>query len=136
MYKIQNNIQLEKNFSLKEFLCKCGECNAIVRQDAIKKLQELRNAIKMPIEVVSAYRCHDYNKRVGGAKASKHMQGIAFDIKVKGMTPTEVALIAKSLGFTGIGIYPTFTHVDIRSGKSYWKEDKGKLESINDIREE
>jgi uncharacterized protein YcbK (DUF882 family) len=47
---------------------------------------------------------------------------MAADIVVKGVTPREVAAYANTLmPYTGgIGIYNTFTHVDVRTAKSRW----------------
>lgn len=49
------------------------------------------------------------------------MQGIAFDIRVPGVTPLEVAQYAESIGIKGIGFYDTFVHVDGRPSKCFWK---------------
>lgn len=70
----------------------------------------------------SAYRTPAKNKSVGGATYSQHMYGIAADIVVKGVTPKQVAAYAETLlpNKGGIGIYPTFTHIDVRKTKSRW----------------
>jgi zinc D-Ala-D-Ala carboxypeptidase len=40
----------------------------------------LRVRVGKPLILRSAYRSPEHNRAVGGAKASKHMEGIAFDI--------------------------------------------------------
>ena len=69
----------------------------------------------------------------GSAPHSKHLYGLAADIwvghydknrqPVRTKTPAEVAAIAEIfLGNSGgVGIYKTFTHVDVRTGSSRWK---------------
>ena len=57
-------MRLTKNFSLKEFECKCGDCKmpsevlANIKIVAIN-LQILRDYVDTPITVNSAYRCPD-----------------------------------------------------------------------------
>ena len=62
--------------------------------------------------VNSAWRSKDYNKSIGGAKNSIHMSGYAIDIKVSAGDRDAVFLAAERAGFTGIGIYSTFMHLD------------------------
>lgn len=114
MYKALNNIKLSKNFHIKEFVCKEGKSEVLIADGLIEKLQEIRDYLGKPIIVVSGYRSQAYNKKVGGSSKSQHMYGRAADIRVSGMNTEEVAKTAIKLGFKGIGIYDTFTHVDIR----------------------
>lgn len=79
------------------------------------------------IEIVSAYRSPRYNKQLrdrgkDAAKNSKHMQGIAFDVKWSGYPNNrEVFLeVARSFGFKGIGIYNGFVHIDRRAIPYSW----------------
>ncbi len=50
---------------------------------------------------------------VGGVRHSFHLQGLACDTTVEGLTPSQVAEKALEYGFTGVGIYETFTHLDL-----------------------
>jgi hypothetical protein len=50
------------------------------KQLALDKLQALRDRLGKPLIVRSAYRSPEHNRTVGGARASKHMDGTAFDI--------------------------------------------------------
>lgn len=54
-------------------------------------LQRIRDAIKKPITVTSAYRSPAVNKAVGGRTSSDHCMGFAADIVVPGMTAYELA---------------------------------------------
>ena len=64
-----------------------------------------------------------YNKKIGGATYSQHIYGTAADIVVQGVKPEEVAKYAEYLmpKTGGIGLYPTFTHVDVRVARARWK---------------
>lgn len=84
-------------------------------------LEELRAWLgSKPITVVSGYRTPAYNRKIGGAKGSLHMQGLAADIKVKGVSPAKVAQVADILQSDGLGLYappkhtPGWVHVDRR----------------------
>ena len=115
-----NNIQISKNFKLKEFQCKDGSQLVKIDSQLLYKLQALRDEIGRPVIINSGYRTESHNKAVGGAQNSYHMQGKAVDIRVNGLKPEEIAKIAEKIGFTGIGIYKNFTHVDIRPVKTKW----------------
>ena len=60
-------------------------------------LQDLRDKLaaaygkELPITVLSCYRSAELNKAVGGSKSSAHLRGLAADIRVKGLTSSELA---------------------------------------------
>lgn len=120
VYKVLNDFKLTKNFMLHEFVCKDGSGELMIDLPSIELLQKLRDYFGKPVYITSAYRSPEYNKQVGGVKNSYHLQGRAFDIYIEGVTPSKVAEIAEKIGFTGIGIYDEFTHVDTRNIKSHW----------------
>jgi uncharacterized protein YcbK (DUF882 family) len=121
-YKKGVAIQLEKNFKSTEFDCKGRNCcsNTLIDQMLVRRLQSIRNHFGKAVIINSGYRCSAHNKNVGGATLSKHVMGMAADIKVKGVKPREVAAYAESLGIKGIGLYDTFVHVDTRRDKYFW----------------
>jgi uncharacterized protein YcbK (DUF882 family) len=86
----------------------------------------LRDAVGKSITITSGYRSPQHNKKIGGAKDSQHVKGMAADIKVTGMTPKEVALVIEGLIESGkikqggIGIYSSWVHYDIRGIKARW----------------
>ena len=123
-------MKLTENFSLSEFQCKSGaEMPAEVLEnikELAKNMQVLRDHIGKPIQITSGYRSPDHNKKIGGAKASKHCLGMACDFKIKGLTPAtiikdiEVLIMCDKIKQGGIGIYPTWVHYDIRNIKARW----------------
>jgi uncharacterized protein YcbK (DUF882 family) len=122
--------KLTNNFTLQEFNSKCGRDipNNVLPNilQLAKNLQVLRDAIGKSISITSGYRSSQHNKKIGGAKDSQHVKGLAADIKVSGMTPKEVALVIEGLieqgkmKQGGIGIYPSWVHYDIRGTKARW----------------
>jgi len=123
-------MKITENFSLKEFQCKSGADTPLEVLNNIKiladQLQILRSHLNKPIIITSGYRSPAHNKKVGGAKASKHILGMAADFKVKGMTPKEVIEVIEQLISEGkmlqggIGVYPTWVHYDFRGNKARW----------------
>lgn len=117
--------QIAKNFFRDEFACRCGCGFDTVDHRLVEGLQRLRDIMQAPIHINSACRCPEHNAAVGGAPKSQHLLGKAADIKMDGYTSEEVSDFAKLLGEfanSGIIIYDTFTHVDVRNGK--YREDK------------
>jgi zinc D-Ala-D-Ala carboxypeptidase len=109
------DIQLSAHFKLSEFRCHDGSSVVLVNPKLVQALETLRVKLNKPITIYSAYRTLSYNKRVGGVRDSQHTLGNAADIHVSGMDPAAVAKVAISAGlFKGVGIYDTFTHVDVR----------------------
>ena len=69
------------NFSPAEIACR-GTGKLLVNEPALDKLQALRDRLGKPLIVRSACRSPEHNRVVGGAKASKYLEGIAFDIVI------------------------------------------------------
>jgi len=107
------------SFSPKEIACK-GDGLIVVNEEALDCLQTLRDIMGVPLIINSAYRSVAYNKAVGGAPKSQHLEGKAFDIRLTDKVDRkELKAMAKAAGFTGIGDYDTFVHVDIGPVR-YW----------------
>lgn len=125
-----DNVKLTENFYLHEFACNDGTPVPEQYIDNVKKLAEqlqvLRDHIKQPIFLNSAYRHTAYNKRIGGKPSSQHLTASAADITTRGMSPrklkgiVEKLIAQKKLWFGGIGLYPGFLHVDIRPTPARW----------------
>ena len=61
------------------------------------------------------------NRAVGGAKASKHLDGVAFDIAMANHDPEAFEAAAREVGFRGFGCYPRsgFIHIDLGPARSW-----------------
>ena len=115
--------QLSANFKVREFACGDGSDVVFVAPALVELLQQIRSHFQAPVTVCSGYRTPGHNRKVDGAQYSQHQYGTAADITVKGVSPAEVAAYAEALmpDSGGIGIYKTFTHVDVREKRSRWK---------------
>jgi len=85
-------------------------------------LQPLRDAWRAPIIVVSGYRTADWNRRVGGAQRSTHLDASGADVRpvephmmlkfVQELENLIASLELPALG--GIGVYSGWVHLDTR----------------------
>jgi len=96
--------------------CRCG-CNTNkTKAILVEKLNLIRRFSDINIlpKITSAYRCPDFNKKVGGSKISAHLQGLAVDIKVANKNERyHLIYWAIFTGFCRIGIAETFVHIDL-----------------------
>ena len=108
------------SFSPAEIACR-GTGAIRINTEAMDKLQALRDRLGKPLIVRSAYRSPEHNRAVGGAPASKHMQGTAFDIAMANHDPVAFEAAARGVGFLGFGYYPRsgFMHIDLGPARSW-----------------
>lgn len=126
-----------KHFKQKEFACKCGcEPPSVINnghsfqiaeewidEEFLVRLELLRRAWGKPISVTSGYRCAKHNKNVGGAKNSKHRDGIAADLVVPKKDLKKFAELCDRFFMDGgFCLYTKsgFVHVDGRGRKARW----------------
>ena len=110
-----------ENFSPQEIACR-GTGRLLINPRAMDMLQRLRSRLGRPMIVNSGYRSPAHNTAVGGAPNSKHLKGIAFDVRMDNHDPHHYIAQAIDLGFKGIGTYPRqgFVHVDARRSTGRW----------------
>ena len=108
------------NFSAAEIACR-GTGAIKINTEAMDKLQALRDRLGKPLIIRSAYRSPEYNRAVGGAIRSKHMDGTAFDIVMANHDPVTFEAAAREVGFLGFGFYPRsgFMHIDLGPARSW-----------------
>jgi zinc D-Ala-D-Ala carboxypeptidase len=122
-----------RNFNRSEFACKCGtapETADLMNPRLVFALDSLRALVGRPFIINSAYRTEAWNKLQKGAPASAHLEGLAVDIKTSAggnfrkftdLEKKDLLLYARKLGFTGIGISPSFVHLDMRARHASWR---------------
>ena len=104
----------------------------------IGKLDSLCDALKINLEITSAYRNEQKNSETpNAAKDSMHLQGKAVDISIGYHEKTNGKMIPKKMdnkiktslieaaykiGFRGFGIYPRHIHIDTRGNDASWGE--------------
>lgn len=128
--KADGDIRISENFQVKEFRCKDNSDTIYIDVDFVRnKLQPMRDYFGAPVIINSAYRTPEHNKKVKGATNSYHMKGRAFDIKVKGRAPQEIARYAQILNIHGIIQYNSFVHVDSRDSVYWARNNNGEITS-------
>jgi hypothetical protein len=88
-----------------------------------KAAHEARERMGSPLVIKSAYRSPAYNRRIGGAKASQHMQFCALDLGTK--SPAKLYKILLEMRRDGkfkggLGLYRSFVHLDTRGVNANW----------------
>lgn len=124
-YKYAAEKRLSPHFRVREFHSKHDPSDIVkVDERLLTLLENIRNHVGKPVHLNSGYRSPEYNATLKNASPrSQHCNGKAADIWVEGVTPKQIANIAECyLGSSGgIGIYKTFTHVDVRTSSARWK---------------
>lgn len=124
-----------KHLTWRELACKDGTGFPVLWVTRAYKLAAVFEAIRRacgdnPIVINSAYRTPTYNRKIGGARNSQHVEGRALDLRPPtGYSVDTFYRLIRSLAQTsvpeirGIGKYKTFVHVDIRPGThlALWK---------------
>ena len=125
--KKDGNTYLAENFKVKEFACNDGSDTVLISAELVDLLQKIRDHFGVAVVINSGYRTSAYNKKVGGVSNSQHVKGTAADIVVKGVDPLTVGQYVEYImpDHGGIGVYQTFTHVDVRANRSRWDNRSG-----------
>lgn len=136
-------VQLSQNFKSTEFDCNGKGCCTTTPIDPklVEVLQNIRDHFAVSVHLNCGYRCPKHNAAVSGASArSKHMEGLAADIVVRGVHPVSVARYIETIpGFAGrIGCYTWddaghgFVHVDVRgtNSRGIYTENNTKYDAV------
>lgn len=115
------------HFDVAEFRCRDG--TPYPPEWVVERLRPLCESLEViraacggrPIRVLSGYRTPRYNARIGGARASQHVEGRAADIQHPSLDASALHMRILDLygrgelpRLGGLGIYPTFVHLDVR----------------------
>ena len=111
------------HFALSEFAC--NHCGTVIAPPPklVEWLEEIRAFFdNRPIEITSGTRCPAHNLAVDGASESLHLEGVASDIKVEGVSPEAVFNFVDTLvgDEGGAAEYETFVHLDARGYRARW----------------
>ena len=115
--------QLSAHFKVREFACRSGADAVLIAPRLVMVLETIRAHFGAAVTINSGYRTPQYNTKVGGVTDSQHCYGTAADIVVKGQKPAAVAAYARTImpDWGGVGVYDSFTHIDIREQKADWQ---------------
>lgn len=118
---MDRDLQLTPHFKLGELMCPGIDMvpNDIFNNLKILALalERVREKLGKPILITSGYRTPAHNQKVGGSRRSFHLQGMAADIVVVGLSAQTVQAKLKDWP-GGLGYGSNFTHLDIRPYKA------------------
>ena len=106
-------------FTPDEFACKCGKhCNgypSAMHRQPVELADSARTYFRQPGIVISGLRCQTHNASVGGVSNSRHMQGKAVDLQIRGISARELLnYIVKQPGVRyAYAINDTNVHFDV-----------------------
>lgn len=106
--------------------CRCCGVNNCTPQ-LVMLLHDLELEWMFPLHISSGYRCEKHNAAVGGATHSKHMEGLAVDVELEPDEIDKFILVAKNVGFRGIGKGKNFVHIDLGPKRSWAYDEHGKV---------
>lgn len=119
-----------KHFKPSEFASK-GNGQVKVSGRMVAALDSVREQLGLPIKITSGHRDEKHNKKVGGAKNSRHVEGDAVDINLADyddQTRSILMRLLRKAGFTSFGSYsksPNMLHADMRPSFAKWHYGRG-----------
>jgi hypothetical protein len=108
------------HFSFSEVMCRCGgkysSCQRIwMKRKTFVMMEQYRSKSKKAYTVVSGCRCKSHNAAVGGSKTSRHVTGLASDVKPLFSTSTVKSWrVATHIGYGSVS--KKVVHIDVGSG--------------------
>lgn len=113
-----------KNFNPatdKRLLCTCRtvRCDKrSVKQDALNRLQLVRNEAMRPLTVNSGGRCPYHPSETHRTTPADHQKGEGIDVAVAGgVERAQLVTLGLKHGFNAIGVAKTFVHLGYRQGQ-------------------
>lgn len=138
-----------KYFTIKEFKCKCGNCEMPANmppQKLIDLLENIREHFNKPLIINSGYRCPTHNKKIGGASKSRHIVGDAVDFIIKDVRTKDVMkyVISKydkepfgiAISVNTSSEYKGFIHLDVRGYRARWGYNKAGNDFMRELEKE
>jgi len=127
---------LSPNFSRKELSCRC--CGRLqIDSRLLDGLERLRQLAGTTVIVHAGYRCPRHNREVGGVQRSEHLEGLAADVSLPGLSLQrmyEFALEVPQFAEGAIGVYDgNFLHVDVRERRARWARVSGRYVGIDEL---
>lgn len=109
-------------FSRLSFRCGCC-CNSdtVVDAELIRILGRIYEHFERDINIISGFRCVDFDAFVNEKHGDYHTTGKAADFTA-GVEPEEIAKFLDDTfyGKYGVGVYQNYLHLDVRPGFERW----------------
>lgn len=122
-------MRLSPHFDSREFRSHDGRGVPLAHARKLRELcmvylEPLRSQFG-PVTVTSGFRSSKHNDDVGGAPSSMHLhvpgrRGAAADVRCRRGRPLDWYHFLDGLDPGGLGLYPSWVHVDTRAGHARW----------------
>lgn len=122
---IAPNRNVTEHFSYADCVCPC--CKTLIVDELfyahMRLLEKLRMTVGFPISINSAHRCKAHNDAISDSATNSMHLKFATDVRPSDNDPKKLIRIgveAEKVGFTGIGTYNSFRHLDCRPIPARW----------------
>lgn len=109
---------MSKYFKKEEFACNCGCGFDDVDPKLIELMDYIREKAGEPLYITSGCRCPYWNEHERGEPNSQHLYGTACDFWAENTSVESLYTYAEEGNADGVGLYPTWVHADVRSGRT------------------
>lgn len=124
-YPVPKQAYCTKDFSWKEILIRQTEIPDPAVLENLAKVTQTLQKYRMtvfrnsPTIITSGWRSKTYNVKIGGAKNSYHIKGMALDFVVTGFTPKQTQIMLDPVHKGGLEFAPAWTHIDSGSQRRF-----------------
>lgn len=109
-------MKISQYFYRHEIACKCGCGLDTMDAHTLRIADQCREMVGQPITPSSGARCLTHNRKLGSTDNSQHVRCRAMDLPVPDPRALYAWLCTTYPENFGFGLYPTFVHIDTRSG--------------------
>jgi len=115
------NGRISPHFQAKEFASR-GNGEIAIHRSVVRAAEAIRAEMGgKPMVIISGFRDHTHNRRVGGVSNSQHVEGRAIDLSVRyGLTVDRLLKlrVASGIGYQIVGGRRLVRHFDTRTNRS------------------
>ena len=120
-YRISDHF-MKRDFDSRKDDCEC-QSSLRISLGLVGVIESIRARLNKRIEIITGYYCPTCRSRQYGVKRDFHTMGVAADIRVEGMDPTDLFQLAETYPeLKGIGLNLDDGHVHIDTRKSDERE--------------
>jgi len=126
-----NKFRISEHFVKRDFDSRKKDCSCAgslrISLGLVGIIEAIRAKVNKRIDILTGYYCPECKERQYGIKRDFHHLGVAADIRVSGMTPVELFLLAETypeIKGLGLNLDEGYVHIDTRKedNRESWVE--------------